>query len=92
MGRSPTVSVCHPKQQSRGLLNYRQFAYSLDMRTLFFETSSFTAMVGSYLTDDEYRLLQSYMLQHPETGDLMPRTGVVAKGSEEGCGLSIIGL
>ncbi|MBD0684804.1 MULTISPECIES: hypothetical protein [unclassified Pseudomonas] len=45
------------------------------MRTLFFETSSFTATVGRYLTDDEYRLLQSHMLQHPEAGDLMPRTG-----------------
>ena len=45
------------------------------MRTLFFETTTFTATVGHYLTDDEYRLLQSYMLQHPEVGDVMPRTG-----------------
>ena len=42
------------------------------MRTLFFETTTFTATVGHYLTDDEYRLLQSYMLQHPEVGDVMP--------------------
>ncbi|MBT2337828.1 MULTISPECIES: toxin [Pseudomonas] len=45
------------------------------MRTLFFETSAFTATVGRYLTDDEYRLLQSHMLLNPEAGDLMPRTG-----------------
>ncbi|WVV49555.1 toxin [Pseudomonas sp. NA13] len=40
-----------------------------------FETTTFTDTVGHYLTDDEYRLLQSYMLQHPEVGDVMPRTG-----------------
>ncbi len=45
------------------------------MRTLFFETTTFTDTVGHYLTDDEYRLLQSHMLQHPEVGDVMPRTG-----------------
>ncbi|MEX3775631.1 toxin [Pseudomonas sp. MYb118] len=45
------------------------------MRTLFFETSSFTASVGNYLTDDEYRALQTHMLQNPESGVVMPRTG-----------------
>jgi hypothetical protein len=45
------------------------------MRILFFETTTFTATVGHYLTDDEYRVLQSYMLQHPQGGDVMPRTG-----------------
>ena len=45
------------------------------MRTLFLETTTFTATVGHYLTDDEYRLLQFYMQQHPEAGDVMPRTG-----------------
>ncbi|MCG6574076.1 toxin [Pseudomonas sp. AF32] len=45
------------------------------MRTQFFETSSFTATVSRYLTDDEYRLLQTHLLQHPGAGDLMSRTG-----------------
>jgi mRNA-degrading endonuclease RelE of RelBE toxin-antitoxin system len=45
------------------------------MRTLFFETSSFTATVGDYLTDDEYRSLQTYMQSNPQAGDVMPRTG-----------------
>lgn len=31
--------------------------------------------VGNYLTDDEYRQLQRSMLENPEAGDVMPRTG-----------------
>lgn len=45
------------------------------MRTVFFETSSFTATVGDYLTDDEYRALQTEMQLNPLAGDVMPRTG-----------------
>lgn len=75
MGVAPNAIVCNLEQRNRGLLNYKQFAYSLVMRTLFFETSSFTVTVGRYLTDDEYRSLQSHLLVHPEAGDLMPRTG-----------------
>jgi len=45
------------------------------MKALFFETTSFTATVGNYLTDDDYRQLQRTLLKNPEAGDLMPRTG-----------------
>ena len=45
------------------------------MKALFIETTSFTATVGSYLTDDEYRQLQRELLANPEAGDVMPRTG-----------------
>nr|WP_019365248.1 toxin HigB-2 [Pseudomonas luteola] len=45
------------------------------MKATFFETTSFTASVGNYLTDDEYRKLQKDMLANPECGDVMPRTG-----------------
>lgn len=45
------------------------------MDAVFFETSSFTATVGNYLADDEYRQLQQAMLKNPECGDVMPRTG-----------------
>jgi len=34
------------------------------MRTVFFETTSFTATVGDYLTDDEYRQLQIEMQEN----------------------------
>ena len=59
----------------RCLPDYRQLAYSLRMRTVFFETTSFTATVGNYLTDDEYRALQTQMQLYPQAGDVMPRTG-----------------
>lgn len=45
------------------------------MKTVFFETTSFTATVGDYLTDDEYRQLQAEMQANPTAGDVMPRTG-----------------
>ena len=45
------------------------------MRTVFFETTSFTATVGNYLTDDEYRALQTRMQLNPLAGAVMPRTG-----------------
>ncbi|WP_181295181.1 toxin [Pseudomonas sp. Q2-TVG4-2] len=45
------------------------------MKAVFVETSSFTATVGDYLTDDEYRQLQQDLVASPELGDVMPRTG-----------------
>ena len=45
------------------------------MKTVFFETTSFTATVGSYLSDEEYRALQNAMLANPEAGDIMSGTG-----------------
>lgn len=57
------------------LADYKQLAYSFAMRTVFFETTSFTASVGNYLTDDEYRTLQTHMQLNPEAGDVMPRSG-----------------
>lgn len=45
------------------------------MEAIFFETSSFTATVSDYLSDDEYKALQQELLINPECGDVMPRTG-----------------
>lgn len=45
------------------------------MKAVFFETTSFTATVGDYLTDDEYRQLQNDLAANPELGAVMPRTG-----------------
>lgn len=42
---------------------------------LFIETSTFTKLLPNYLTDEEYRGLQVYLLQKPDAGDLI-------KGSE----------
>lgn len=45
------------------------------MKAIFYETTGFTATVGDYLTDDEYRQLQRELLANPCAGDVMPRTG-----------------
>ncbi|GLK60542.1 toxin HigB-2 [Azotobacter vinelandii] len=57
------------------LLECEQVAYTFSMKALFIETTSFTATVGDYLTDDEYRQLQGELLKNPDAGDVMPRTG-----------------
>jgi hypothetical protein len=46
---------------------------------VFIETSTFTKLVGKYLSDDEYAGLQYFMLRHPERGVVIPRTGGVRK-------------
>lgn len=43
------------------------------------ETSVFSRQVQILLTDDEYRLLQIAIIQHPESGDLIPGTGGLRK-------------
>jgi mRNA-degrading endonuclease RelE of RelBE toxin-antitoxin system len=51
----------------------------------FIETSIFTKLIPKYLTDDEYRLFQLYLLIHPESGDIIRGSGGVRKirwGSE----------
>lgn len=43
------------------------------------ETSIFTKQVLQLLTEDEYRLLQISLLNHPESGDLIPNSGGLRK-------------
>ena len=45
----------------------------------FIETTLFTRLVYTYLTDDEYLGLQSYLLQFPESGKVVPGSGGVRK-------------
>ena len=45
----------------------------------FIEASSFSKHIYEYLTDDEYSGLQSYLLQNPESGKLVPGSGGVRK-------------
>ena len=42
----------------------------------FFEAPAFTRYVSSYLTDDEYREMQSRLATAPEAGDMIPGTGI----------------
>ena len=45
----------------------------------FIEATLFTRLVYTYLTDDEYLGLQSYLLQFPESGKVVPGSGGVRK-------------
>ena len=46
---------------------------------IFIETSIFTKILPGYLSDDEYRGLQSYLLQKPDAGDIVRGSGGVRK-------------
>lgn len=56
-----------------------EFIFDFDIYTavpciyvmLFIETSACTRLLSSYLTDEEYRGLQRYLLQKPDAGDLI---------------------
>ena len=52
---------------------------------IFIETTIFTKLLPKYLSDDEYRALQWYLLFYPDAGDLVRGSGGVRKvrwGSE----------
>ena len=46
---------------------------------IFIETSIFTKVLPNYLSDDDYRGLQSYLLQKPGAGDIVRGSGRVRK-------------
>jgi hypothetical protein len=45
----------------------------------FIEASAFTKHVYKYLSEDEYLGLQSYLLQNPEAGKVVPGSGGIRK-------------
>jgi len=45
----------------------------------FIEAAAFTKYVYEYLSDDEYLGLQSFLLQYPESGKVVPGSGGVRK-------------
>jgi len=45
----------------------------------FIEATAFTKYVYKYLSDDEYLGLQSFLLQNPEAGKVVPGSGGVRK-------------
>jgi len=45
----------------------------------FIEATFFTKYVYSYLTDEEYQGLQSFLLNYPEVGKIIPGTGGLRK-------------
>ncbi|RLA43056.1 MAG: transcriptional regulator [Gammaproteobacteria bacterium] len=46
---------------------------------IFIETKLFTKLLPTYLSDDDYRGLQSYLLQKPDVGDIVKGSGGVRK-------------
>ncbi len=46
---------------------------------IFVETSLFTKLLPRYLNDEEYRCLQAYLLERPESGDLIKDSGGIRK-------------
>ena len=46
---------------------------------IFIETSFFTKLLPNYLGEEDYRGLQNYLLQHPESGDVVRGPGGVRK-------------
>ncbi|MBI3241293.1 MAG: type II toxin-antitoxin system RelE/ParE family toxin [Chloroflexi bacterium] len=45
----------------------------------FVETSAFTKLIYSYLSDNEYLGLQVFLLKYPEAGKIVPGSGGVRK-------------
>lgn len=57
--------------------DYTALPYNCNM--VFIETSLFTRLIAKYLTEDEYVGLQSFLLQRPDAGAIIPGTGGVRK-------------
>ena len=45
----------------------------------FIETKLFTSLVQEYMTDEEYRELQLFLIEEPDAGTVIPSTGGVRK-------------
>ena len=45
----------------------------------FIETSTFTRLLPTYLDDEGYRPLQTYLLENPQAGKVIPETGGIRK-------------
>jgi len=45
----------------------------------FIEAVAFTRYIYEYLSDDEYAGLQSYLLQYPDSGKVVPGSGGIRK-------------
>ena len=54
-------------------------AYNLPVRYEFIESSLFASMVYDYLSEDDYRAFQQYLMEHPDAGDVVRGSGGVRK-------------
>lgn len=49
------------------------------MRYEFIESSLFASMVYDYLSEDDYRAFQQFLMEHPAAGDVVKGSGGVRK-------------
>ena len=63
---------------------------------LFIESSAFSALLEDWLSDEEYRGLQSYLMERPDAGDIIRGSGGIrklrwaAKGKGKSGGVRVI--
>jgi mRNA-degrading endonuclease RelE of RelBE toxin-antitoxin system len=63
---------------------------------LFIETSAFSALLEDWLSDEEYRGLQGYLMERPDAGDIIRGSGGIrklrwaAKGKGKSGGVRVI--
>lgn len=50
-----------------------------DVFMIFIETTAFTKLLPNYLSDEEYRALQTYLMQKPDAGDIVRGSGGIRK-------------
>jgi mRNA-degrading endonuclease RelE of RelBE toxin-antitoxin system len=57
---------------------------------VFIETAHFSQLVSKYLSDEDYRKMQLYLMEHPDAGDIIRGSGGVRKlrWSRQGMGKS----
>lgn len=60
------------------ILIYTAEPYNMSMFT-FIETRTFSRLVQEYLSDDEYRALQGYLIRTPDAGSVIPGSGGIRK-------------
>jgi hypothetical protein len=46
---------------------------------IFIEASNFSKFLPKYLTDDDYRAFQFYLLRRPDAGSVVPGSGGIRK-------------
>ena len=61
------------------LIHIRILRIVFSMNFLFVETSHFTSHVTEYLTDDEYRRFQWFLIENPDSGAVVSGTGGIRK-------------
>ena len=61
------------------IYNYTQFGYSLYMKAVFKEMSTFERVRTNYFSEDEYSEFQKHLMDNPESGKVIGGTGGLRK-------------